>query len=89
MAALTADQAIAVYSDGTCERTVLYSLKNATAGDTADLARDFKVVKRAGIVSATATTIAAVTVLTGNTGITIPAGPAADGVWLLVVGVSS
>ena len=89
MAALTADQAVLVYADGTCEKTALYSVKNVTAGDTADLYRDFKVVKRAGIVSATGTTIGAVSTLTGNTVVTIPAGPAADGIWLLVVGVAS
>lgn len=89
MAALTTDQAMPVFSDGTCEKTVLYSLKNITAGDTAELNREFKVVKRAGIVSATGTTIAAVSTITGNTGIIIPAGPAADGVWLLVVGVAN
>lgn len=88
MAALTADQVVLVYSDGACERTALYSLKNVTAADTGDLAREFKIVKRAGVVSATGTTIASVTV-TANAGFTIPTGPAADGVWLLVVGVSS
>lgn len=76
VAGLTPDQAVLVYADGTCGKTALYSLKNVTAGDTADLAKDFKVVKRAGIVSSTGTTIAAVT-LTGNTGVTIPVGPAA------------
>lgn len=89
MAQLSADQVLGVYYDGTCERTALYSMKNVTAGDTADLIKDFKVVKRAGVVSATGTTIAAVTVFSGNTGVTIPAGPLADGIWLLVVGVAS
>lgn len=88
MAALTGDQVAVVYKDGLCGLTVLYSIKNVTAADTCDLSKDFKVIKRAGIVSDTGTTIAACT-LNGNTGITFPAGPAADGVWMLVCGVSA
>lgn len=88
MAALASDQATMVYTDGQCSKMALYALKNVTAADTADLASQFKVVKRAGIVSDTGTTIAGCTI-TSNTVITIPAGPAADGVWLLVVGVST
>jgi hypothetical protein len=88
MATLTTDQQVLVYTDGTCARTALYALKNITAADTGDVGREFKVVKRAGLVSSTGTTIAAVT-LAGNTGYTVPAGPANDAVWLLVVGVAS
>lgn len=88
MAALAADQVTMVYTIGQCGKMALYSLKNVTAADTADLASQFKVVKRAGIVSDTGTTIASCAI-TSSTVITIPAGPAADGVWMLVVGVSS
>jgi uncharacterized membrane protein len=87
MAALTNDQFQKVYADGACSRTALYSMKNVTAADTVDVAADFKVVKRAGIVSSSGTTIAAIATITG-TALTIPTGPANDGVWLLVVGVS-
>jgi hypothetical protein len=85
--ALNAGQVSLIFSDGSCERTALYVVKNATAGDTFDIGADFAVVKRAGIVSATGTTIAAVTTIAGTT-LTVPAGPTNDGLWLLVVGVA-
>lgn len=87
MAALTPDQFALVYSDGVCSKTALYALKNVTAGDTVELNNHFKIVKRAGIVSDTGTHIAAVSISSNTVG-TIPAGPANDGLWLLVVGVS-
>jgi len=88
MALLTSDQMALVFKDGDCSRTALISLKNITAGDTADLATWFKVVKRAGIVSDTGTTVA-LCAISANTIATIPAGPNADGVWLLAVGVAA
>lgn len=88
MAALTADQIHVAYQDGVCDRTVLYALKNVVAADTVDLAAQFKVVKRAGIVSATGTTIASVTITT-NTVATVPVGPLNDAVWLLAYGVAA
>lgn len=88
MAALTTDQFTPVYTDGKCALTVLYALKNVTATDTVDLAGQFKVVKRAGLLSLTSSTVAAVATITGNTVLTIPAGPANDGVWLIAWGVA-
>lgn len=88
MALLTTDQFNQVYRDGSCDRTTLYALKGTTAGDTVDVSADFRVVKRAGIVSVTGTTIA-VAAVSSNTILTIPAGPAADAVWLLAVGVAA
>lgn len=87
MAELAPDQVSVVYSDGVCSKTVLYALKNANAADTVQMQKEFKVVKRAGIVSDTGTHIAAVTISANTVG-TIPTGPAADGLWLLAVGVS-
>lgn len=87
MALLTQDQAQMVYSDGACGRSALYSLKNVNAGDTVDVGSHFKVVKRAGLVSETGTTIAAIATISGTI-LTIPAGPASDGVWLIAVGVA-
>lgn len=87
MALLTSDQVQAVYHDGSCGKTALYALKNVTAADTVDVADSFKVVKRGGVVSETGTTIGAVTI--SGTILTIPTGPANDGVWLLVVGVAA
>ena len=86
MAVLTADQFTVVYSEGACGKTALIALKNVTATDTVDLAGIFKVIKRCGIVSETGTTIASCSI--AGTTITIPTGPAADGVWLLAVGVA-
>lgn len=88
MPLLTPDQVSLVFNDGACGRTALYALKNVDATDTVDVAREFKVVKRAGIVSETGTTIAAISVITGTV-LTIPTGPTDDGVWLLVVGVAA
>lgn len=87
MAVLTPDQVAVCYSDGACSRTVLYALKNATAGDTFEMNKEFKVVKRAGIVSDTGTHIASVAISSNTIG-TVPTGPAADGLWLLAIGVS-
>jgi len=87
VAVLDPTRVTAVYTDGSCSHTALYSLKNTTAGDTADLSAHFSVVKRAGIVSDTASTIAACSI--SGTVVTIPSGPAADGVWLLAVGVAA
>lgn len=86
MADITA-QMSKVYSVGACGRTALYSVKNADAADTVDLAADFRIVKRAGVVSETGTTIAAIVTIVGTV-VTIPVGPLDDGVWLLVVGVA-
>lgn len=82
-----------VYMDGNCIRTCLFAINYTTAGDTADLSTWFQDVKRAGIVSATASSIAAVTTVANGalstpTLVTIPAGPAGDGVWLIAVGVA-
>jgi hypothetical protein len=90
VALLTANQVQLEYSDGKCIRTALFSLKNVDATDTVDMTPWFLVVKRAGIVSSTGTTIAAATVSgTPPLTLTIPAGPVDDGLWLLVVGVSN
>ena len=86
MAALATDQITVLWSDGSCDREALLALKNATAGDTADLSPWFRVIKRAGLVSVTGTHIAALT-FTGTT-VTVPAGPANDGLLAIVVGVA-
>jgi len=88
MALIGNGQVALAFRDGSCGRTALYSLKNVDAADTVDVAADFRVVKRAGIVSDTGTTIAAISTIVGTV-LTIPAGPADDGVWLIVVGVAT
>lgn len=87
MAVLTIDQFSLEFSDGKCERMCVFSLKNVTAGDTVNLNGYFKVVKRAVAASATDTQTGSVTTISGTT-VTIPAGPAQDGVWLMALGVS-
>lgn len=79
-------QISAVYQDGACAKTVLLACKNATAGDTVNVNQFFRVINRAGLISVTGSTVAAPS-FTGTV-LTIPAGPAQDGVWLLVYGVS-
>jgi hypothetical protein len=88
VALLAADQVTVSFAVGACGKTALFSLKNVDAADTVDLVGHFKVIKRAGIVSETGTTIAAIATITGTV-LTIPAGPTDDGVWLLVVGVAA
>lgn len=82
-----------VYQDGDCGKSALIAVKNATSGDTVDLSAWFSVIKRAGLVSVSGTTIAGVTISNNPGGLptlcTIPAGVAADGVWLIIVGVDS
>ncbi len=87
MAALTSDQISMVYKVGACGEVALFALKNVTAADTVDISSTFKVIKRCGIVSETGTTIASCSF--AGAVVTIPAGPANDGVWLLAVGVSA
>lgn len=87
MAVLTTDQFDLVYKDGVCGRTGLYAVKNVTAGDTMDIGTHFKAVKRAGLVSDTGTTIASVSA--SGTVLTVPSGPSADAVWVIVVGVAA
>jgi hypothetical protein len=88
MPLLTNDQVSLCFQDGQCGKTAIYSLKNVNAADTVDVGGHFKVVKRAGLVSDTGTTIAAISTITGTV-LTIPAGPANDGIWLIVVGVAA
>lgn len=87
MAALTTNQVVKQFSDGASSRTVLYALRNVTAGDTADLAADFSVVKRAVVLGTTVNGALAASVAT--TIATMPAGLANDAAWLLAWGASA
>jgi len=87
VSALTVDQIKPVWQDGVASLTMLFALKNVTAGDTVELGPWYKVVKRAGLVSETGTTVASC--VTTGTVVTVPTGPSADGCWLLVCGVSA
>lgn len=80
-------QARVLFDEGSAERVVLYALKGVSAGDTLNLGGYFRFVKRAVAISATDIHSGAITTITGAT-VTIPAGPANDGIWLLAVGVS-
>lgn len=88
MALLTDSQVQIIWQEGHCERAALISCKNVTAADTIELSKWFTFVKRAGIVSATGTTIATMT-LTSATLLTFPSGPSNDGLLLLTIGVAS
>jgi hypothetical protein len=87
MAALTTDQIAVLWSDGSSDHKAVLTFKNVNAGDTADLTPWFRFIKRVGMVSATNTHIAALTV-TGGTTVTIPAGPTNDALLVVVVGVA-
>lgn len=88
MAALTFDQIALEYQDGKCEKTCVFSLKNVTAGDTVQLNGYFKVIKRAVALSGTDIHAGVISTITGTV-MTIPAGPAQDGIWVLVIGVAA
>jgi hypothetical protein len=85
MAALTTNQCFPVWRDGLSDTTILYSLRNITTGDTADLSADFSALKLAALVGTTVLGAAQATV-TGNS-VTIPAGVSHDAAWLLAWGV--
>jgi hypothetical protein len=93
MADVTANTHL-MYQSGDCERTILLSVRNTTAGDTLDVYNWLSVVKKAGLVSDTGTTIASIaTPANGAKGtptlLTIPAGPAADAVWIIAQGAAA
>lgn len=88
MAVLAIDQFTLEFSDGKCERTCVFSLKNVTAGDTVNLNGYFKVIKRAVALSGTDVHAGVISTISGTV-MTIPAGPAQDGVWVMVIGVSA
>lgn len=74
------------FRDGLCSRVTLFTVKNATAGDTFDVGGQFRVVKRAAMVSETGSNAAAVQA--SGTVLTVPNGPNQDGIWVLVIGVA-
>lgn len=88
MALLTFDQVSMEFQDGKAEKMCVFVLKNVTAGDTVNLNGYFKVVKRAVALSATDIHSGSITTIAGTV-ITIPAGPAADAIWVMVVGVTA
>jgi hypothetical protein len=80
MALLTFDQISMEFQDGRAEKMCVFVLMNLNGY--------FKVVKRA--VALSATDIHAGTIATINgTIITIPAGPTADAIWVMVIGVAA
>lgn len=87
MAALGMGQISLEFSDGKAERMCVFSFKDVTAGDTADLNGYFKIVKRAVALSSTADHSGSIGTINGTV-ITIPAGPSRDAVWMMVIGVS-
>jgi hypothetical protein len=89
MAALTAQQVLRVYSNDAADRTALYRVSNASAGDTVDLGAsgvlaDFMGVKRAVFLATTAGAAGSASV--AGTVITLPAALNADAGYLLVWG---
>ena len=79
-------QATVVFEDGRCGHTALFAANAVNTGDTIDVGTHFRVIKRAGLVAETNTTVAGVN-FTGTV-LTIPSGVSNDGVWLIVVGVA-
>lgn len=88
MVALAPERYVAVWHDGQSERTALYALRNVDAGDTADVAQLFSVVKRAVILGTTLAGAGVVSTIAGTV-VTLPAGPTDDAGYLLVYGCAA
>lgn len=89
MAVLSPNQVNPVYIYGTADLTVLYALRNVTAGDTADLSTignnaSFLVVKRA--VCLGVSDFVEIAVSFTGTVVTMPSGLANSSAYLLVWG---
>jgi hypothetical protein len=87
MAALTPNHYVLEWSNGMSAKVALYALRNVTTADTADLSNDFSVVKQ-GIMLGTTVIGSSVCVVAGTV-VTMPAGLAGDGAYLLAWGVSA
>jgi hypothetical protein len=87
MTALAPNHYVLEWSNGMSARVALYALRNVTTGDTADLSNDFSVVKQ-GIMLGT-TVIGSSVCTVAGTVVTMPAGLAGDGAYLLAWGVSA
>lgn len=79
-------QISAAFQDGLCAKTVFFSCKNVTAGDTINVGAFFRVISRTGLICLIGPTVAQ-PAFTGTV-VTIPAGPAQDAAWLIVYGVA-
>jgi len=89
MAVLAIGQAVnRRYSEGTAELVCLYSVNAMSAGDTVNLSPDYVSVSCATIMCTVgaAAGAAAVATISGGTTVTIPAGPALSGGFLMVFG---
>lgn len=87
MAALTSSHYVLQWSNGVSARVALYALRNVTTADTADVSAEFSVVKQAIMLGTTV--VGSATASVSGTVITMPAGLAGDGAYLLVWGVSA
>jgi hypothetical protein len=84
VAVLTNVQVVRIWDEGLSDRTVLYALRNVTAGDTIDVSADLNVVKRSVVLGTTVSV--AISASQTGTMVTIPAGMTADAGWLLAWG---
>ena len=89
MAALTAVNVQTLYNQAGADLVALFALRNVSTGDTLDLGitdvqPQFQVIRKAVVLSVGAN-LAAVAAITGTT-VTIPAGLASAGAYLLVTG---
>lgn len=87
MATLTPNRYVLEWSNGLSAKVALYALRMVTTGDTADLGADFAVVKQAIMLGTTV--VGSATASVAGTVVTMPAGLAADGAYLLAWGVSA
>lgn len=87
MAVLTPAQVQLRHMSGDSDRYAVIALLNISAGDTADLAQYFLVVKRATLLGITVNGALAASV--SGTVVTIPAGPNGDAAILTAYGVAA
>lgn len=87
MAALTPNHYVLEWNNGLSAKVALYALRNVTTADTADLGADFSVVKQAIMIGTTV--VGSATATWAGTVVTMPAGLAGDGAYLLAWGVSA
>lgn len=86
MAALDLTRFPLMWMNGESDRVALYALRDINSGDTADLAQQFTVLKRAVIMGTTVA--AAVGASVSNTTVTVPSGASRDAGYLLVYGAA-
>ena len=84
MAVLSSNQVVKLWAEGSADRVVLYAFRNVSSGDTADVAGEFTLLKRAVILGTTVSGDKSAAV--AGTVITVPTGLTGDAGYVLAWG---